>query len=380
MKFNFFSILVLAGLLISTPVLSQEKDINFDAKYVKNNNQKVTVEINEVQELIYIIIAITENGKGNPTLVNQKTDYYTEVATYFSPYSNHEVIQKFNALLTENMAHYFILAGNAYGFKFDQDKIVPTGIYNFLVRGVGSLEATVNPIDTYLKDLEDFANKSGYRAFYKSHNQYYTDLKIEYSNYASIDAQKKWLESKFDYKIDSYRVLTSPLIGGMNATKMYEDNNFKEILLFLPTIRDDKEWSPKFKKVINTRIIFTEIDHNYVRPVSEKNEDNIKAVFDNRDKWVNSENKSTAHYPDAISVFDEYLTWGLFTLYSYDTFSGDKDLFNQIIENVNDMMVNKKGFTKAKEFNSYLLELYKNNKEKKIDALYPLLLEWSTKQ
>lgn len=228
--------------------------------------------------------------------------------------------------------------------------------------------------------MEDFANKSEYREFYKNHKSYYYELKDEYEKFVTINEQKKWLETRFDYKINSYRVLTSPLIAGMNATHTFEDNNFKETLLFLPTIRSDKNWSEKFRKAINIRIIFTEIDHNYVGPVSEKNVEIINNIFNSREKWVNAENKSTSHYPNPIKVYDEYLTWGLFILYSYDKFGNDPELFEQIVDNVNDMMINKKGFPKAKEFNAELLTLYKNSTDKKIANLYKSLLEWSARE
>lgn len=380
MKRKVLTISTILTLAFSNLAFSQEKEVSFNKKYIKENDQKTTIEISEVQELIYIILSITDFGTKNPNMTNQKTEYFQDVKKHFSKYSNLPIVEKFDKQLKENIVNYFILAGNAYGFKFDGNKIVPTKIYNFPAKGVGKFEVKTNPIVTYLKDLEDFAKKSEYRKFYKNHKLYYNELKEEYQKFATIDEQKKWLESRFDYKINSYRVLTSPLIAGMNATHTFEDNNFKETLLFLPTIRNDKSWSEKFRKAINIRTIFTEIDHNYVGPVSEKNADQINSIFDNREKWVNVENKSTAHYPNPIKVYDEYLTWGLFILYSYDKFGNDTELFQQIVDNVNDMMINKKGFPKAKEFNAELLTLYKNSPDKKIENLYKPILDWSTKQ
>ncbi|EFK59855.1 Uncharacterised protein [Sphingobacterium spiritivorum] len=364
----------------SIPVFGQQKDLNFDAAYKKQNDQKVTIEINELQELAYIILSLTDIAKNNKVMTDQGTEYYREIIAHFTPYAGHEVVHKFNTLLSENIINYFILAGNAYGFRFEKDKIVPTGIYNFPAKGVGKFEAETNPIITYINDLEDFAKKSKFRKFYKDHNRFYNDLKKEYHTFAAIDEQKKWLEKEFDYNINSYRVLTSPLIGGMNATHTFEDNDFKETLLFLPTIKKDKEWTENYRKAINTRIIFTEIDHNYVGPVSENNKEKINSIFDNRAKWVDSTNRSTQHYPTPVKVFDEYLTWGLFLLYAHDLFPDDQVVFNQMVENVNTMMISKKGFPKAKEFNEELLKLYMEHKDKGIASLYAPLLEWSARQ
>ena len=310
MKRKILTISTILTLTFSNFVFSQEKEVNFEKKYIKENNQKTTIEINEAQELVYIILSITDFGTKNPNMTKSDTEYFNDVKNHFSKYAKLPVVEKFDSLLKENIVNYFILSGNAYGFKFKGDKFVPTKVYNFPAKGIGKYEVKTNPILTYMKDLEEFAKKSDYRKFYKKHKPYYNSLKEEYQNYATIDEQKNWLESRFDYRINSYRVLTSPLIAGMNATHTFEDNNFKEMLLFLPTIRNDKDWSEKFRKAINTRIIFTEIDHNYVGPVSEKNSEQINSIFNNRDKWVNSENKSTAHYPNPIKVYDEYLTWG----------------------------------------------------------------------
>lgn len=379
MKRKILTISTIIILIFSNFAFSQSKNVTFDKTYIKNNNQKTTIEINEAQELTYIIMALTDFAKENPNMVKQNTEYYKDVKNHFAEYSNLPAVKSFDKLLRENVVNYFLLSGNAYGFKFNGSKLIPTKVYNFPAKGIGKYEIKVNPILTYAKEIEEFAKETEFRKFYKNHAQYYNQLKTEYQDFATISAQKEWLENRFDYKINSYRVLTSPLIAGMNATHTFEDNGFKEILLFLPTIRSDKDWSEKFKQVMNTRIIFTEIDHNYVGPVSEKNSEKINSIFNNREKWVNSENKSTAHYPNPIKVYDEYLTWGLFILYSYDKVGNDTELFQQIVNNVNDMMI-KKGFPKSKEFNSQLLNLYKNSKDKKIENLYIPLLEWSAKE
>lgn len=379
MKRKILTISTIIILIFSNFTFSQSKNVTFDKTYIKNNNQKTTIEINEAQELTYIIMALTDFAKENPNMVKQNTEYYKDVKNHFAEYSNLPAVKSFDKLLRENIVNYFLLSGNAYGFKFNGSKLIPTKVYNFPAKGIGKYEIKVNPILTYAKEIEEFAKETEFRKFYKNHTQYYNQLKTEYQDFATISAQKEWLENRFDYKINSYRVLTSPLIAGMNATHTFEDNGFKEILLFLPTIRSDKDWSEKFKQVMNTRIIFTEIDHNYVGPVSEKNSEKINSIFNNREKWVNSENKSTAHYPNPIKVYDEYLTWGLFILYSYDKVGNDTELFQQIVNNVNDMMI-KKGFPKSKEFNSQLLNLYKNSKDKKIENLYIPLLEWSAKE
>lgn len=140
-------------------------------------------------------------------------------------------------------------------------------------------------------------------------------------------------------------MLTSPLIGGIHTTSTFEDNSFKETLLFSPIIKYNEDWSAEFNEAMNSRVIFTEIDHNYVGPLSAqyKYKARIDTLFDKRNIWVNQENRSIEHYPSPEKVFNEYLTWGLFILYAYDNFPGNDELIQRVIDHVNDMM-NTKGF------------------------------------
>lgn len=372
-----FKILILFTIVCFCKTYAQEYEVNFNKEYIKENDENVSIEINEIQELIYIIFANTEFAKENPRMVKTDTEYYNKMIEHFSEYSELPIVKKFDSLLEENLLYYFVLAGNAYGYEFKHKNIVPTGIYDFPAKGVGNLEVESNPIPELIKDLEQYAEKSKYRKFFKQNKEYYSSLKTDYQNYAQIDLQTKWLQNRFDYSINSFRVLTSPLISSMNATQTFEDNDFKETLLFLPTIKNNEALSKKFNKAINTRVIFTEIDHNYVGKVSEKFTERIDSIFGEREKWVDVNNKGTQYYPTPIKVFDEYLTWGLFILYAYDNY--EQETLSEVTDNINGVLI-ERGFPKAKEFNSRLLEIYKVSENAQMSDLYPDILEWCAQQ
>jgi len=221
----------------------QKYEVNFDQEYIEQNDNTVSIEINEVQELIYIIFANTKFAKANPRMVKSNTSYYNEMIKHFSEYENLPIVLEFDKLLEENILYYFVIAGNAYGYRFENKNIVPTGVYNFPAKGVGNLEVELNPIPELINNLEEFAQKSEYRKFYEQNKKYYSSLKNDYQNYAQIDLQTKWLKDRFDYKINSFRVLTSPLISSMNATQTFENKGFKEALLFLPIIENNEGFS-----------------------------------------------------------------------------------------------------------------------------------------
>ena len=164
MKRNIFFILI-CFVLLANLAICQEKDVDFSKAYIAQNDCKTTVEINEAQELIYIIFAITDFGKENPNMTKQNTAYFEEVKAHFTPFSNLPIVKKFDQQLRENLTNYFLLAANVYGFKFKNDQLVPTNIYIFPARGVGNYQVKSNPIPAYKNDLEEFARKSGSRTF-----------------------------------------------------------------------------------------------------------------------------------------------------------------------------------------------------------------------
>lgn len=378
-KILHHSILIVAILSTSFYSFSQDDEVTFSSQYIKNNDGKVKIEVNEVQELTYIMMAISDIGLANSDMVNRNTDYYQEVKKHFSQYKNHPAIELMNTMLNESIINYILLSTNAYGFKFDGAKLVPTNVYNFPAKQVGTYKINEDPIKVHRRVIEDFAKQSNFRKFYRSKRNYYNKIIDDYIQFGSINKQKKWLEERFDYKINSYLVLTSPMIGGINATTTFEDNQFKQTLLYLPIIEFDNNWTSAYNEAMNSRIIFTEIDHNYVGPLSEKFKHRINTIFDKREFWVNKDRTSTDHYPSPVKVFDEYLTWGLFILYAYDTFPTDDEFHKNVGDHVNEKM-SEKGFPRSKEFNEELIKLYKKSPTKKIEAIYSDLLDWSAKQ
>lgn len=371
--------IVLLSLVFCTAGLSaQDKSVTFSPQYIQQHEGSIRTEVPEVQELAYIMMAISERGLKDSNMVNHRTPYYREVQEAFGPFREHRMIQVVDSLLGQSLIYYIFLSSNAYGFTFEGDSLKETNVYTFPAKGVGATEIKVDPIQQYKGEIEDFAKVSGFRKFYQDHAAYYQSLAADYAKYAQIAKQKQWLESKFDYRINSYRVLTSGLVGGINATSTFEDNAFKEILLYLPTIKNNPAWSEEQNTALNSRVIFTEIDHNYVGPLSARYKQKIEGIFDKRTFWVDATNKTTNHYPTPIKVFDEYLTWGLFLLYIHDMFPNNTALLKEMFVHVNTKM-QAKGFPQSEAFNETLFSLYKRKPAAKIEALYEGLLDWAAR-
>jgi hypothetical protein len=150
--------------------------------------------------------------------------------------------------------------------------------------------------------------------------------------------------------------------------------------MVLPPIEHNEKWTEKFTEAFNTRGIFTEIDHNYVRKPSLKYEKEINDALKDRTKWVDAKVYGTEYYPNPLHVFNEYMTFGVFLLYCEDVFKKDTETLKAVYDDVNGVMVKQRGFIKMKEFSDYLLTLRKANKNKKIEDLYPALLQWCAAQ
>jgi hypothetical protein len=121
-------------------------------------------------------------------------------------------------------------------------------------------------------------------------------------------------------------------------------------------------------------IVFTEIDHNYVNPVSCMYRKAIDSVFSERTIWAN---KQASGYGSAESVFNEYMTHAVFCLYIYDTY--DKVTADMVVADRIYMMIDRRGFIKFREFNTALMEIRKANPGKTVAALYPQVIEWCSK-
>ena len=223
-----------------------------------------------------------------------------------------------------------------------------------------------------IKLLEDFAKKSNFREFYKAHNSYYLKLGELFRVESQPEKIWQWLESNFPEKYQSYKVFFSPLGPGNHSARMFTNSDFKETIMFIsgPNRYFEKSESPSVNSIKLSRSFFTEIDHAYVNPTSNKYVENINAVLNNLKPWYKG-----GGYNKPYLVFNEYMTWAVFSLFTLDNYSDDNYQFSKSY--IEKFMQENKGFYKFKEFNNELTRLYKlKSEEEKIVDLYPEILNW----
>lgn len=357
-----------------------EKNVSFSKQYISEHKGKFEVGVPEVHELANILVAISKVGQIDSNMVDMETPYYQRVRDKFLPFSNHPIIDTINAhIISSNDVnsywYYYALKMNACGYVFSDDKSIKN---NGPIKRMG-FDNMKDPILSNTSLIEDFSNKSGFREFYKQNMSYYDSLINTYKLLNPIDKMQRWLVSKFGFGYDNYVVYFSPLVGGAHATQKYKNNNFEQTVMFVCRSPIFKDYNMSVNEMLNSRVVFTEIDHNFVNPVSERFRKRINKAFSNRKTWVDEfDGSGTQAYKTPDAVFNEYMTFAVFSLYCLDNFSEDDAVL--FISKMEKQMTERRHFIKFKDFNQKLLSIYKANKTISVDQLYDEILKWSELQ
>lgn len=334
---------------------------NYSAEYIEKNRGKALVEIPEIFELANIAIAISDHGLNHPHRVRKRGAYYKRVLEHFKPFKAHPLI--------EDPALYF---GSTYHFRdnsicyvFEGDRIVHGGLYSNM--------RLFNLFKKKLALVEDFARVSNFRKFYRDNLPYYQEQIRLYRQKVPVRKMWTWLEERFPARHDCYKVVFSPLIGGAHETCGFENNGFSETIMFISGPGEPGEYSDAVGEALLSRVVFTEIDHNYVNSVTAQYAPRVNEVFADFGKW----NKQDG-YPSPEMTFNEYMTWAVFTLYAYDNY--EQQDFEIVNNKMTKQMVNSRKFVLFEQFDKKLLELYlAREEEQTIPELYPAILNWAEK-
>ena len=361
-------------LLIQSDTDFPYETAQFSADYVQKNEGRIAFETPELYELMKVAISFTDYSKANPgNITNTQSAYFREMQSQFQDYKSHTLIQKLNDRIKSTNDDYKY-RDNSYGFEFDKNnKVVSRNIYPFVGGGLYAK----NLFKELIPDLEDFAEKTKFRAFYQSRQAFYEGLIAYQSVVMPAKKMQNWLEARFPARYNSLKIVFSPLTGGNHQTVGFETPNFKEILMFVSFADFDKnKYTAKQIEGLASRIVFTEIDHNYVNPMTEKYRDNLKTAMPDWKTW-NNPNGPSKSYNSSTLTFNEYMTWGVFTLYAVDNFNKtDFEIINQDTE----LWMRNRGFNKFTTFNKEILRVYTENPKITVDDLYLKMFEWMKKQ
>ncbi len=354
---------------------------SFTEGYIRENTNNTQFEIPEVYELANIIWTISPSGQRANNL-NKEGEYYKKVMAYFKPFLNHPIFKKLDLPEDDYMGKYYDFRENSFCYSFNNEKIEIKGPYYYVS---GNNWENHNSLFKELLPLtEDFAEKSNFRKFYKDNEEYYNTQIKEEEIIMPVKKMWAWLEDQFPDRYNSYKVVFSPLISASHSTQNFGTfiNNiyFSETVMFVagPGIFEkDKQITAKQKEGLASGIVFTEIDHNYVNPISYKYKRIIDSIFSRRDIWTSS-GGDTKFYDNPMAVFNEYMTHAVFCLYILDNYNqADADFIIKVRES---LMVNVRHYIKFKEFNQTLIDLYKKDRNTKVSLLFNQILIWCRTQ
>lgn len=385
-KSILFTIAILLTQLTFGQKAEPETNVVFSEKYIQEHKGKTKVEIPEVSELVNIIMALHKDAEKEDNMFDTKTVYYQQVKSHFIPYKEHPIIDTIQKYITdlkhfeehnmymfsrESYGYYFALKMNACAYRFDEKGNIRN---NGVIREIAKGWYMFDP----MKDialLEDFAKKSNFRKFYKDNKPYYDSLITTYNQLNPIQKMQSWLDKKFGFGYGSYAVYFSPLVNGAHSTTKFDDNDFNQTLMFICKAEMDSRYTPVMNELLESRVVFTEIDHNYVNPVSDTFIDKINHSFSNREKWAVGD--ITNAYDNPYKVFNEYMTFAVYSLYVYENYA--KEELSAYLPMLENQMADRRGFVKFKDFNRTLLEKYEQNTDITMPALYDYILDWALK-
>jgi hypothetical protein len=347
--------------------LSRPLPAHYDTDYMKTHKDTVQIEIPEVYELANIAIAITDYGLENPNAVRKKGEYYERVKNHFLSHRSHPLISKIEFSGKQLFSRYYGFRENSARYRFDRDRIVLSGIYPTRWSWFPDI------FSDHLNLVEDFARATRFREFYRDNQSFYEEQIKRYREVVPVKRMWGWLENQFPERYDSCKVIFSPLIGGSHSTQHCAGEDFREMILFVSGPSFSLDVADEVREGLLSRVVFTEMDHNYVNPRTWDFWYQMGAAFHRMKRW----NRQSG-YRNPPATFNEYMTWAVFLLYADDVY--EKPAFSEIRCITTDIMVKRRKFIGFEEFSEKLLQLYHNRDEgQRIPDLYPGILAWAEK-
>lgn len=328
------------------------------------SQDNVKIEVTESYELSNIILALTQYGRTDRWDVQKVPPYYDEILKYFEPVKNHPLLDSVN-YSRPKWENFLGFRTDMYAFSFDNNGILKR---DYPFNSFGPIE-----VDKNIDLINDFIIKSNYRKFYNEHIDFYNKIVSNYKEYYFLNKTKIFLD-KIAEKPQSdnkkkYIIAISPLVGGQNCHRDIDSLttvDFPNISKDLILGNLDNDLSTR---IVENHSIFTEMDHGYINPISDKYEKLITSNF-NLKKW-----DKESGYP-GINSFNEYMTWAVYDLFIKENFPKVADSISLQWQYQNA----SRGFIAQNIFAKKVSELYNKQKgNKKIENIYKPLLKWCKK-
>ena len=330
--------------------------------------QKVSFQNPEVYELIHVAFALTDFAQESANLTDTASVYFKEIQQRFGEFRQHPHLQYLDKKIREDYTFYTNLRVIAAGYTFEGENIEALPQFGW--------EREVNYYFAFGRHRHRwaaFAKTIGFRAFYAEKQNLYQEVLARAQRELAISEIQTWLEANFPNQYDGYEIFISPLEYASHQTFNYENEGKKYCRMFISPSSSLPFFGNRTRNEgIYNGAVFTEIDHNYVNPVSDHYSGQIRRVFRDRAQWVNENGTDVRYYESPQKVFNEYMTHAIYVLWVYEKY--EQTHANFIAERRFRMM-ERRGYKMFRRFYQVLQDLYQQRNNKNISELYPALLD-----
>jgi len=374
--------------LVQIPILSptdtalcilrfQAINSNYTEEYIKTAKGGFDIQIPETYELANIALYLSHCSKRTGNY--PESEYSKKVKKHFAPFQNHKLIQVLNNNCKDNKHWntYYGFRENSICFSFGVDDFLS---YNTAYKHVFWDKTYLygGQFRNMLYLLQDFSDQSDFRKFYQKNKEYYQKLIERQGELLPIKQMWSWLEAEFPQRMDSYKIVFSPLIEGSHSTQKFQKGflnkpEFQECIMFIncsESIDSKTEYSEQLKAGLMSGIVFTEIDHNYVNPASREHLEAIKDLMKDKDFWATTE--AQQKYPSEYAIFNEYMTHSIFCLYIQEVY---KPAVAEGIISKRVKLMNRRGYSQFEEFYNIFLKFMKGNSNSIYDSYSEIISE-----
>jgi hypothetical protein len=337
---------------------------NFNEEYIRTRRGKIFIDIPPAYELVNVAIAITSFGKKNSNFVYQKSEYYLRVMDWFNEFSEHPFITSLDSVLLSNSGYYASLKMNGNAFIFDNNgQIQRSPVFD----RTGFRYQSSNTLMPFFESMRSFADETRFIEFYNQNSDTYEKQISAYRDSIDIKGMQEWLQKHFP-GTESYD--TYNIIFGFKELQPHVNFPYRQDINNVLPLSKTSEY------IYRGTIVFTELNHGYINPEADKYGSRIGDAISNRNIWVDS-TQSPGYYRGA-AVFNEYMNWGLISLRILDYVPQDEQ--EKLITKLEQTMVRGRSFIRFKEFNRFLIDIYRNRDDgKTIADSYPWIIDWFEK-
>lgn len=328
----------------------------------------VAYHLPEVYELVNVAFALTDQGRADRNMVEHNSDYHRRVMARFGASGQHPFVRFLNRKLSKGYGYYLY---SRYAYVLD---FTPGGRLRYTDRLTGQPRLMARLLGSSARRglLRRFARETQFRAFFNENRFFYEKTLAQVQARCPVADIQNWLEKQFPARYDSYALVVSPLVGGTHSTTRFG----RSCVMWVSDAAgyDTTRYTEAQIRGLYTGVVFTEIDHNYVNPVSGQHRAALDAALNRREFWAASDG-DTRNYGSPYAVFNEYMTHATYLLYERERLNPAD--FEVVKTSRVRLMTQRRKFVRFAEFYEAIAGLYdRRTANQTLTDLYPAILDW----